>query len=233
MANLREALVDLEKFLGMNIDCDSLLLFYGACQKVGVDLNKFMEKLAGNPGLIKNFSSILETVGTVVAVATNIFRINRSTPFEPVSLLGSGASFWRGPKDGKGLEGEIEQDARSMALSEIDLGKIRFKSYIPEGQSLVSGENRIVAIGNEHDIALDPKIGQDLYEEEGQKALHFLHDTTGVTWMEFLGQPLRDSDGYRYSLVLYRDHDGSWLRSYGCLDNDRDASYPAAVLSSN
>ena len=228
MANLREALVDLEKFLGMNIDCDSLLLFYGACKKAGVDLNKFMEKLAGNPTLLKNFNSILDVV---IAPLANIFRINRSTPFDPVPLLGTGASFWHGPKDGKGLKGEIEQDTKSMALTEIDLWSIRFKAYIPEGESLISGENRIMAIKTASDTALDPQIGQSLYEEDGQKGLRWLYDQTGIKWMEFLGQPLRNAFGDRLSLVLYRLVDGSWGRGCVCLGNVRSASGPAAVVS--
>lgn len=231
MGNLREALTDLDKFLKIDIDCDSLLLFYDACKKAGVDLDKFMEKLSENPGLLGNFNSILETVAPTVAKATsNIFHINRFTPFDPVSLLGTGASFWKGPKDGKGLKGMIEQDDRSMALTEIDLATIRFKPYIPDG-SVISGENRMEAIKTAGDTALDPQIGQSLYEEEGQKALRFLHDTTGVTWMEFLGQPLCSAYGIRYSLVLYRHGDGSWDRHYYRLGHDRRDSDLAAVLA--
>jgi len=38
---------------------------------------------------------------------------------------------------------------------------------------------------------------------------------------------LRNPNGNRYTLYLYRDDDGSWNWNYNWLDNDRNASNPA------
>ncbi|MBI5139906.1 MAG: hypothetical protein HZA94_00425 [Candidatus Vogelbacteria bacterium] len=235
MGNLREALVHLEKFLGMNIDCDSLLLFYGACQKVGVDLNRFMMKLSANPALLKDFDSILSSVTLPVVEVekpvSTIFHINRSTIFDPVSLLGAGSGFWKGSKNGNGRRGALEQNPRSLALTEIDLATVQFKSYLLEGDDHITGEKRFLGIkASKTDIPFDAQTGQSLYEEEGQKSLRWFYDNRGITWFECFGQTLRGSSGSRYSLVLCRLGAGSWDRHCNYLGFDRYASHPAAVV---
>ena len=42
---------------------------------------------------------------------------------------------------------------------------------------------------------------------------------------------LRNSNGNRYFLYLYRNDDGSWDWNYNWLDNDRNAGNPALVLA--
>ncbi len=42
---------------------------------------------------------------------------------------------------------------------------------------------------------------------------------------------LRNPNGKRYSLILYRQDDGSWDWNYNWLDNDRDTSNPAVGLA--
>lgn len=188
------------------------------------------ERLKGFYSLI---APLYQTAVLPVAVEkfSTIFHIDRSTPFNPVSLLGSGASFWRGPRGGNGRRGKLEQDARSLALTEIDLATIQFKSYLPDGQTLITGEDRILAVkAVRNDIPLDAQTGLSLYGEEGQKSLRYLYDTKGITWFECLGQTLRDASGLRYSLVLYRLVGGSWSRRCSYLGRDRRASDPAAVV---
>ncbi len=42
---------------------------------------------------------------------------------------------------------------------------------------------------------------------------------------------LRDPNGNRYSLVLYRNDDGTWHSNYTWLDNERNADNHAALLA--
>ncbi len=44
---------------------------------------------------------------------------------------------------------------------------------------------------------------------------------------------LRNADGNRYFLYLYRDDNGRWTWNYNWLDNDRNATNPSAVLASS
>lgn len=148
------------------------------------------------------------------------------------AYTGTGLATWLGKKVGDGLSGEPQRDPRSLALSEIDIEKIQFKHYIDldEGETVITGENRVKAIKTSGDIGLDAQIGWDLYKENGQKSLRWLYNNRGVFWMEF-SEVLRSSLGYRYFLYLYRNGDGSWNWDYNCLDSDRNVSNPAAVLS--
>jgi hypothetical protein len=57
--------------------------------------------------------------------------------------------------------------------------------------------------------------------------LKWLHKTFNLTWFEFLGTTLRDSDGNRCALYLYRDDGGSWYWLCYWLGSDRGANYLA------
>lgn len=64
--------------------------------------------------------------------------------------------------------------------------------------------------------------GEDLTERVGTRWV--------VAWKAFYID-LCNANGNRYSLVLYRNDDGSWNRNYNHLDNDRNDSNLAAVLA--
>jgi len=121
--------------------------------------------------------------------------------------------IWKGPANGDGLTGEEEQDARSLLLTEIDFTKLtkegNFLTGLECSEAFLNYEikrARLIA----KMVQADARIAQALYEETGQKTLRFLHDTLGVTWIEFLGTTLRGSHGGRYALYLHRLPDGSW-----------------------
>jgi len=145
---------------------------------------------------------------------------------------GTGLATWLGKKNGNGLSGDPQRDPRSLALTELDIEKIQFKHYIDldEGETVITGEDRLKAIKASGDIGLDAQVGWDLYKEPGQKSLRWLYDNRGVTWMEF-PEVLRFSFGLRCFLYLSRDGGGSWLWDFYYLAYDRLVSNPAAVLS--
>lgn len=129
--------------------------------------------------------------------APGALAIDRAKSFDPVKFIDSGWSI-------------VAEDVRSLALTEIDFTKVRFESGLKEGESSITGEQKLERLKTMPEIRLDAKIGQALYEEKGQPTLRWLHDNFGVSWFEMSGTVLRSSGGNRCFLCLGRDGGGSW-----------------------
>jgi hypothetical protein len=185
-----------------------------------------INKLGGEERTKLFLSGQLVVVSPDQVSKPSILKIDRTNPFDPAKFIGEGWSIWRGPKDGKGLEGDEEQDSRSLAITELDPTKLFAQTGLNEDETTVTGEEKRARLMLKA-IQADAKIARVLYEEEGQTTLKWLHKTLNLTWIEFLGTTLRSPGGRRNALYLYRDGDGSW--SWGCywLDYNRHASYPA------
>lgn len=162
----------------------------------------------------------------------SVLVVDRIKPFNPASFIGSGVTIWRGPKDGNGLTGEEAQDATSLARTEIDFAQVLFEHCLKKGESSITGEEKLVRHIAANRIRLDAKIGQCLLEEKDQATLEWMFNTFGITWFELPGTVLRDSDGYRYFLFLYRGDSGRWHWDCSWLDYNRFAQSPSAVLAS-
>lgn len=176
---------------------------------------------------------LLGEVKCVLEVVNMILTINRVDPFDPATFIGEGWTIWRGLPKGKGLEGDEQQDARSLALTEVDFTKARFETCL-EGKTKITGEDRLCRLDklDKKDlIRADAKFGQTLYEEPGQKTLRWLYETYGVTWFELPGTILRGPRGYRHFLSLYRKDGGRWYWNFNWLDVDRHAESPALVFA--
>jgi len=145
--------------------------------------------------------------------------VDRSKPFDPVKFIGSGWSI-------------VEEDTRSLALTEIDFSKVRFESGLQDGERYITGEEKLKRLTAMPEIRLDTKIGQALYEEKGQATLRFIHDHFNVSWFELAGTVLRYSVGHRYFLYLYRVGDGSWAWRYRWLDRGRRRGSVSPLLAS-
>lgn len=139
-----------------------------------------------------------------------------------------GCTIWRGPEKGNGLEGEEEQDKRSLLKTTFDPATIteaNLQTGLKKNESVISGEvkrARLVA----KMVQADARFAQTLLEEKGQKTLRFLHDTLCITCLEFLGTTLC-GPGRRCAIYLYRLHDGSWYWYCDLLDHGRGADNPA------
>ncbi len=167
------------------------------------------------------------------AAKAMILTIDRVTPFNPTTFFGYGWSIWRGPADRAGRRGEKQQDGRSLALTEVDFSKILLETCLREGESKITGEEKLRRLKASGRILLDARIGQALYREGGQKTLRWLHDTHGITYVDFMGTELRGGPyGYRYVLCLYRGDGGSWYRNYDRLADRWFGSLPSAVSAS-
>ena len=124
--------------------------------------------------------------------------VNRTKPFDLMPI-------WRGPKDDNGLEGEEDQDARSLRLTEVDFAEVLFTACLKKDEAVITGEEKLARhIAAKH-IRLDAKVGQCLLEEKGQATLEWLYRTFGITWFELPGTVLRRAYGHRYFLYLCRD----------------------------
>ncbi len=201
--------------------------------KYGHRTDNWKEAIIDKIGGEEAADAFLRDEFVVIQRIRHLFTIDRTTPFDASTFISRGFTTWMGKKSGDGLSGVPNRDRRSLALNQIDLEKIEFKTYIPEGKTAITGEDRLKAVRASGDIRLDAKVGQALCQELGQKSLRWLYDSKKVTWMEFAEVLRFSSDCRRSFLYLCRNSDGSWDRLCHWLVNDRDASHPVAVLSNS
>jgi len=168
----------------------------------------------------------------VVDPVSTILHINRITPFNPALFIEEkGYSIWRGPTDGDGLSGDEEQDERSLALTEVDLSKIRFETCLKAGKISITGEERLLRLKAANYIRLDAKIFQALWEHKDKIPESWKERVNGnIRFIFFDGTVLRGPDGDRYVLYLCWNDDG-WHWNYDWLACGWDANYPSAVLA--
>ncbi|MDP2815999.1 MAG: hypothetical protein Q8O19_04905, partial [Rectinemataceae bacterium] len=148
------------------------------------------------------------------------FSIDRSNPFNPAKFIGTGWTIWKGPKDGNGLEGEEEQDARSLAITEVKLSQFCFEHCLKAEEQRITGEQKIARLKEDcsHLIRPDAGMAQGLFEEPGRRTLEWIRENLGKTWFDFPGTELRSPGGHRYILYLYV-RGAQWNWSYRHLDD--------------
>ncbi len=149
----------------------------------------------------------------------SVLSIDRSQPFSPEKFIGRGWST-------------LEEDKRALLLTSIDFSIAAFENVLAEGETTITGEEKLVRLMSGGKICLDAKVGQALLEENGQATLRFLYDNYGISWMEFAGTVLRGSEGSRFFLCLLRSDGGSWLWHYRWLGRDRFAENVSPLIAS-
>ena len=141
-----------------------------------------------------------------MTIRSKIVRIDRTVPFDPSSFIGQGWDFWRGPANSNGLRGEVWQDERSLALTEIDCTKIGLKTCFKRRESDLKGEvllRRLQASGDP--ILLDAGIFQHFWNDPHLFSRCFEGETVGqVNSVLFLGNLLRSPLCRRHVLYLCR-----------------------------
>jgi hypothetical protein len=180
----------------------------------------------------RRFTQFLKNGASFVMKGPVSLVVDRTKPFNPAIFIGSGWTIWRGAKNGTGLEGEEAQDASSLALIEVDFAKARFTACLKDGETVITGEEKLARHLAAKHIRLDAKIGQCLLEERDQATLEWLYQAFNIPWFELPGTILRDSYGGRCFLCLYRDDGGRWDWYDGWLDDVRGARSLSAVLAS-
>lgn len=112
------------------------------------------------------FTAFLKNGARLVVVEPKIIPIDRSTPLNPEKLLGKGWTIWRGPSDGNGLEGEEEQDKRSLAITKLDLSKIQLVTTLRKGENVVNGEENLRRLREANHICLDAGVFQTFWKNQ-------------------------------------------------------------------
>lgn len=160
----------------------------------------------------------------------NLLRLK---PFSPQTFIGPDWAIWRGPADGNGLQGDEQQDGRSLALQTVDSSQVIFPTCLKEaeGETRIKGEEKLTRLKTGDLIRLDARFGQALWEEEGYKTLEWLRQKKGIIYLDFMGTELRSPDGLRCVLCLYWD-EGAWFLHFNWLDGVWGSDVPSAVLAS-
>lgn len=156
-----------------------------------------------------------------------ILKRDSAKIFNPAEFVCESHTIWRGRADGTGLEGELDQDERSLALDELDLNKVRFESTLEKGEKVVRGEERLLRLKAKPLIRLDPGWLTELLADTSKIPEHWKK----MEHIPFDGQILRDPHGRRYVLSLYW-HGKAWYWDIHWFYNDFSADNPSAVLAS-
>lgn len=184
----------------------------------------------------RRFTNFLKNGARVIVGEPKAIKIDCSKPFDPVSFIGERWSIWKGPIDGNGLQGDEEQDERSLALTELDITKIQFKTMLKDNEFFIKGEEVLRRLKDTDYIRLGGNVfyalWQDYQKNNENSALEWLRRTCDINYSDFFGLVLRDPDGYRGVLYLCWGG-GRWRWYYRWLGNDWHVSYPSALLASS
>lgn len=197
-----------------------------------VELNSFAE----NDALIRGLLAILRGGAVVKPLAVEAPRCIppiRSKPFNPAEFIGAGWSIWRGPADGNGLVGEEERDYRSSTLTQLDLSNVQLVTCLKQGESVMTGEERLKRLKTGGHIRLDENAFKAFWENQALIPSRFKERVNGnIQFIFFDGVVLRGPDGRRYTLYLCFSDIGSWHWCYRWLGRVRGVDRPSAVLAS-
>lgn len=152
--------------------------------------------------------------------ATSIINIVRGS-FNPAEFIGAG---WNIITD--------ETDARSIALTELDLTKVQQMTMLKDGETFIQGEEKLKRLKASDYIRLDADIFLTLWENQHLIPESWKEKVNGNTrYIFFDGTILRISDGDRCALCLYWGG-GAWSWFVSWLDNGWLGNNPSAVLVS-
>lgn len=147
-----------------------------------------------------------------------IIKIDRSQPFDLAKFLGKGRTI-------------AEEDRRSLALTEVNLSKVQLVTTLREGETVVTGEERLRRLKEASCIRLDAKVFQTLWEDQALIPEEWKKKINGNTrYIRFEGTELRYRDGNRYVLSLYWNA-GQWDWDDYWLEDECDVNAPSAVLA--
>lgn len=168
----------------------------------------------------QQFTAFLRNGGKVIVGEPKVVAINRNR-FNPKKFIGAGWSILND-----------ETDARSIALTELDLAKVQHVTMLKDGETYVKGEEKLKRLRASDYIRLDADIFLTLWENQHLIPESWKEKVNGNTrYIYFDGTVLRDSDGCRFVLYLcWRG--GRWNWRVDWLDYDWLGSGPSAVLAS-
>jgi hypothetical protein len=169
-------------------------------------------------------------------VRSQVIQIDRAKPFDLGSIYPyGGITAWKGPKAGRGLEGDIDEDSQSLAISELDLSKIRLETGLLDNEMHIDGETRLARIKSMNVIRLDVTIMMTLWKEPELIPEQWKRTVAGHPLMiYFEGTIARCWNGYRYSFCLFWNYIAKkWYWRMCGLEHDLSFCQPSAVLDKN
>ena len=186
------------------------------CDLTGGDWG-FLVKVIGGPENVRRLKR-----GELEISLKEIMRILPCTkPFDPASFIGSGWKF----EDGE------SKDVRM----DIDWCKVRFEHYLKEGETTITGEEKLKRINASGDTPFGAKVffslWQDYQKNKENSVLEWLYRTHGIIFMDFFRDVLRRPRGSRCVLYLFRDAD-EWDADCSWLDDDWNAGDVSGVPAS-
>ena len=198
-----------------------------------INKKRLQDVIVDRAKLIRNLELFLANGAQVLIGEPKVIQIDRSTSFNPATFIGAGWTIWKGPKDGKGLEGEEEQDARSLTLTEVDLSQVLFQDCLRVNESYHTGEECLTRFIAQGDIRLDAAIFHYLWQNQHLIPAPWKEPINGNTrYVFFDGTTLRNSDSRRCTLYLFW-HDDRWRWRVDWLNRNRRANYPSVLLASS
>jgi len=187
-------------------------------------------------GILDQLKLVILGLATIVRAS---LKLALDKVFIPAEFIGNGWNVWKGAVDGNGLEGKEE------AVSEpevVDFKQVVLETHLQDKEISIHGEEKLKRarasqkrqLGGNAFLALwanwqsSKAVGKP--EDSILEKLYKVKKIGGVIY--FFGLTLRDPDGDRGVLYLYRGDDGSWYWSYGWLDNRWVAGDPSVSLAS-
>jgi hypothetical protein len=177
----------------------------------------------------KRFTAFLHS-GCRIIIIGNL-KLIPNWRFNPVEFIGGDWTTWKGSIDSDGLSGEEDVDLRSLNLIEIELAKFLFETCLKAGEKSITGEEKLrrlkekpefIRFGSNEFYAL----WLDYQANKESSILEWLYRNFGVTFMDFMGQILRDPRGRR-DVLCFRRGNGRWIWDYPRLDLQWSARNPS------
>jgi hypothetical protein len=144
--------------------------------------------------------------------------IDRSKPFDIASFTTS--KLWS----------IVEQDEKSIALTEINIPDIALQSTLKEGENLIDAEENLRRLKNAGDIRFDANVLKTLWENQNLIPLEWRDKTNNfVVFIFFDGTIFESPEGERCSLCLFWSNN-MWNCKALELKYKRSPSFLSAVL---
>lgn len=167
----------------------------------------------------KRVTAFLRNGARVIIGEPRIAKIDRTKSFNPAEFIGNGWTI-------------EEQDERSLALAEVDIAAIRFETMFNDGETRITGEEKLKRLKSAGYVRLDAKVFQTFWENQYLIPERFKEKTNGnTTFVFFDGSVFRSPYGSRSVLFLFWI-DSRWNWRYAWLADDLNANNPSAVLAS-
>lgn len=166
----------------------------------------------------------------VLLLATLSMMLTCTKQFQPAKFIRFGWSFWRGPANGDDWPSEIEQDTRSVSLSEFDPTKVRLETMLRPGESSITGEKNLERLEEGAHVRLGANHFLALLENKSTIPESWKQKVDGkIRRIYFDGTVLRSPEGRRSVLYLCWSDDG-WFWNAEWLGADRDVRSLSASL---